>query len=170
MGGGNILTSSNSDINGENLVNNEKKNAKSSSTETFRLSHGFELHCNVNHTPNNLQINWQGNSFHLENLESAICIDDGTPNEPPKSPKPGPTLDTYTGEGSGRLNGVDGARAEWIFTDNGEPGKNDEILKLIIKNENGDIVLEINESVNLKGGNHQFVPHKSSHHKTVDAS
>ena len=163
VGGGRVITSSTSNI-GDNPESNEKKNAKAPG-DTFILSHGFQLHCNVNHTPNNLQINWQGNSFHLENLESAICIDDGTTNEPPKSPKPGPTLDTYTGEGSGRLNGVDGARAEWIFTDNGEPGKNDEILKLIIKNENGDTVLEITDGVNLKGGNHQFVPHKSSHHK-----
>jgi len=103
----------------------ETKNAKAPG-DTFILSHGFEFHCNVNHVPNNLQVNWLGNSFHLEDLESATCIDDGTKNEPPKSPHPGPTLDIYIGEGSGRLNGESGASAEWTFTDNSEPGKKDE--------------------------------------------
>jgi len=163
VGGGHVIAPSTSNF-PDNLVISEKKNAKVSSSDTFKLSHGFELHCNVNNTPNNLQVNWLGNSFHLEDLESATCIDDGTPNEPPKSPHPGPTLDTYTGEGSGRLNGECGASAEWKFTDNGEPGKNDEIIKLIIRNESGDKVLDIDETQNLKGGNHQFVPHKASQH------
>jgi hypothetical protein len=170
VGGGHVITSSNSNIEENNLVNNAKKNAKVPANDTFRVSHGFELHCNSDFTPNNLQVNWLGNSFHMENLELATCLDDGTSNEPPKSPHPGPTLDVYMGEGSGRLNGNDGAFAEWIFTDNGEPGKSDEIVKLIIKNENGDIVLEISEPIDLKGGNHQFVPHKSSHHKVMESS
>ena len=106
----------------------------------------------------------------MTELISATCLDDTTPNEPPKSPHPGPTLDLYVGEGFGRFNGEEGAHAEWVFTDNGEPGKKDEIIKLIIKNSNDDVVLSINETFELKGGNHQFVPHKSSHHKTISES
>ena len=36
-----------------------------------RVTHGFELHCNVTQTPNRLQVNWAGNRFHLEPLTRA---------------------------------------------------------------------------------------------------
>ena len=40
------------------------------------VTHGFELHCDVNDLPNNLQINWGGNRFHLEVLLKGFCVDD----------------------------------------------------------------------------------------------
>ena len=40
------------------------------------VTHGFVLHCNVARLPNNLQVNWNGNKFHLESLTSATCSDD----------------------------------------------------------------------------------------------
>ena len=132
---------------------------------TYTLTHGFELHCDPTLGPNNLEINWMKNKFHLEELEEAECIDDGTTNEPPPSPHPGPTLDIYTGEGFGRYNGVCGAFAKWSMVDNGEPGKNDQILSLLIKDKkDGNVVLNIgSKALNLKTGNHQWVPHPSTH-------
>jgi hypothetical protein len=122
---------------------------------TDKVTHGFQLHCNVLSGPNNLEVNWNGNKFHLEELESALCIDDGSVNEPPpksngseKSRKP--TTDIYHGFGYGRVNGECGASAEWIIDDNGEPGKADQIIALQIRLNGtlgpgtGDFVLDIN--------------------------
>ena len=128
-----------------------------------KVTHGFELHCDATQAPNNLEINWLQNKFHLEELESAKCIDNRTPNEPPPSPHPGPTLDIYKGEGFGRYNGVCGAYATWVMDDNGEPAKNDQILSLKIKDEKGKTVLDITNPLKLQTGNHQFVPHQSQH-------
>jgi len=139
---------------------------KNGNIKSFTLTHGFELHCDATQAPNNLEINWMKNKFHLEQLVKATCIDDGSPNEPPPSPHPGPTLDVYKGEGYGRYNGVCGAYATWEMDDNGEPGKKDQIINLEIKNKkNGDMVLLNigNTPLSLQTGNHQFVPHPSTH-------
>jgi len=132
---------------------------------TYQLTHGFELHCDKTQAPNNLEINWQGHKFHLEQLVKATCIDDDSPNEPPPSPHPGPKLDIYDGEGYGRYDGTCGYYAEWEMSDNGEPGKDDEIISLQIKNPiTGEEVLNIGPiALKLKTGNHQFVPHPSTH-------
>ena len=87
-----------------------------------RVTHGFELHCDVADVPNTLEINWDnGNNFHLETLTTAFCFDD------PKidSGHPRAPFDTYVGTGTGKLNGVAGATAAWTFTDAGEPGTSD---------------------------------------------
>jgi len=112
-------------------------------------------------------------------------------NEPPPSDKndkgPGPTTDVYYGTGFGRFNGECGAFAEWVFDDNGEPGKADHIVAMEITDVNGNIVLSINPGelstrdtssagtwknpgdhsavpwLDLKTGNHQWVPHPTSH-------
>ena len=120
-----------------------------------RITHGFELHCDVNRKPNNLEINIHagtGSRFHLEQLTFALCTDDPTiePN-PPAAP-----FDTYEGEGTGRYNGQPGATAEWIFTDAGEPGTSDRIKRLIIRDASGIVVLSIPEPGHaLTFGNHQ---------------
>ncbi|PYQ67730.1 MAG: hypothetical protein DMF54_03455, partial [Acidobacteria bacterium] len=63
-----------------------------------RVTHGFELHCDPEVGPNNLEINWgPGNHFHLEDLTSAVCTDD--PNIAPPPPPAG--FDTYNGTGTG---------------------------------------------------------------------
>ena len=111
--------------------------------------HGFELHCNPNVLPNRLEVNWgRGNNFHLESLTSASCTDDLAivPNPPAAG------FDTYTGEGSGRYNGVAGATAKWVFTDAGEPGRSDNAT-ITIKDAGGNIVLSA--SANLQNGNQQ---------------
>lgn len=93
------------------------------------IKHGFELHCNASTLPNNLEVNWgKGNKFHLESLTSAACSDD--PNFDEGQPVAG--FDTYKGSGTGSYNGVSGATANWVFTDQGEPGKSDTVhLKIV---------------------------------------
>jgi hypothetical protein len=113
-----------------------------------RVTHGFTLRCDAAAKPNNLEVNWKGNSFHLESLSSAVCTDD--PAIQPQQPKT--AFDTYTGAGTGRLNGVSGATATWVFTDAGEPGKNDR-AQIVIKNNLGATVLTV--SGNLDKGNQQ---------------
>ena len=125
----------------------EKKSIISSSYK--QVTHGFELHCDVNNKPNNLEINWgRGNKFHLEELTFAECSDD--PAIAPAPPKAG--FDTFVGEGTGRYNGQAGATAKWTFTDAGEPGKND-WASIVIKDSNGIVVLSVQGY--LKNGNHQ---------------
>ncbi len=117
--------------------------------DDVRVTHGFELKCDITQSPNNLEVNWgKGNKFHLETLDSVICSDD--PKIVPNPPGAG--FDTYTGSGTGRYNGVSGATAEWVFTDAGEPGKNDR-AKILIKDVNGNVVLQVSGTLN--NGNHQ---------------
>ena len=155
-----------------------------------KVTHGFQLHCNMDDGPNNFEVNWLGNKFHLEQLVTVNCIDDGSINEPP--PNNGgnpnsrkPTLDIYHGEGWGRYNGECGAFAKWTIDDNGEPGKADHIIALQV-NFTGSLVLNINPGqlgvtnssvsgtwndgisddsafpwLDLESGNHQWTPHPS---------
>lgn len=42
-----------------------------------KLTHGFELHCNPDERPNNLEINWgKGNKYHLESVTDINCFND----------------------------------------------------------------------------------------------
>ncbi len=115
-----------------------------------RVTHGFELQCDVTKTPNNLQINWgNGSKFNLDNLTSAFCVND--PTVSPNPPAAG--FNTYVGTGIGSFNGVAGYKAHWTFTDAGEPGTNDH-AKIVITNGTGTtIVLDV--SGNLQKGNQQ---------------
>lgn len=114
-----------------------------------RVTHGFELHCDVADIPNRLQVNWgKGNKFHLTSLSKALCTNDPALDE--EQPVAG--YDTYKGTGTGRYNGVDGATATWKFTDDGEPGTGDHMV-LEIKDVNNVVVLTV--SGFLDRGNHQ---------------
>jgi len=118
-------------------------------SENGRVTHGFELHCDAEVGPNNLEINWgPGNHFHLEDLTSAVCSDD--PNIEP--PPPAADFDTYVGTGTGRCNGVAGATITFTLTDAGEPGKNDTATFEITGCPDG---LTLSVSGNLNKGNHQ---------------
>jgi hypothetical protein len=90
-------------------------------TDGIRVTHGFELHCNKNDLPNNLEINWDGgNNFHLTTLTSVTCIDDPKINpRPPVAP-----FDTMIGAGVGTCNGLP-ASITFTLTDAGEPGTKD---------------------------------------------
>jgi hypothetical protein len=112
-----------------------------------RITHGFELQCNQTKSPNNLEVNWGGNKFHLEELTSARCSNTSIESNPPKA-----GFDTYKGSGKGRYNGVDNATASWKFTDAGEPGK-DDTASIVIKDANNNTVLSV--SGNIDKGNQQ---------------
>ena len=114
---------------------------------TGRTTHGFELHCDAR-SPNNLQINWSGNSFHLTSLDSAICIDDPAINPLPRYAE----FDTFIGIGTGRLNNESGYMIYFQFTDAGEGGINDDAW-ITIQDGDGNAVLDIRG--NLTFGNHQ---------------
>lgn len=100
-----------------------------------RITHGFQLHCDPLLTPNNLQVDIHlpdggGWRFHLEELTDAACWSDpDTDPRPPTAP-----FDHYWGSGVGSFNGEEGFCADWIFTDEGEPGTEDRIELLRIWN------------------------------------
>jgi len=113
-----------------------------------RVTHGFELHCDHEIGPNNLEVNWEGNHFHLEDLTSAFCFDDPSIEPHP----PGADFDTYVGQGTGRCNGEPGATITFTLTDAGEPGKDDTATIDIAGCPDG---LTLSVSNNLKKGNQQ---------------
>lgn len=118
---------------------------------TLGGKHGFELHCDPADLPNRLEVNWgKGNKFHLESLTSALCSNDPSLDE--EQPVAG--FDTYKGAGTGRLNGVSGATAKWVFTDDGEPGTADYAKISISDGVNPPYVF----SGNLTNGNQQAHP------------
>ncbi len=122
-----------------------------------RITHGFELHCQPSEGvfpgPNNLEVNWDGgNNFHLEQLTMGVCTDE---HNPPGPAPPNAPFTDYYGAGLGRYNGVPGARAIWRFTDQGEPGVNDQVIYLIVFDADGHPVLSTSGPATLTFGNHQ---------------
>jgi hypothetical protein len=116
----------------------------------MRVTHGFELHCNINIGPNNLEINFNGNSFHLEQLVSAVCLETDLDQSP--GPLKNAPFDTYIGVGYGRFNGYSGYLVEFTFTDAGEPGTSD-LMQIKITGLNGETILYVSNT--LEQGNHQ---------------
>jgi len=112
-----------------------------------RFTHGFELHCDVNDLPNNLEVNWPDNRFHLTALTSVVCTDDPALNPLPR--KAG--FDTYTATGVGLWNGQPGATIEFVFTDNGEPGTKDHATMTITPPGGSPVTVD----GFLEKGNHQ---------------
>jgi len=114
------------------------------------VTHGFELHCDPENPPNTLDIEWEGNLFHMEALASARCTDD--PAIQPDGPSA--AFNTCHGEGSGRFNGQAGATATWTFTDAGASGVEDRAA-MTVKDASGAIVLQV--SGTLTYGNHEAI-------------
>ncbi len=116
-----------------------------------RVTHGFVLHCDPRNS-DNLQINdhESGQSFHLLNLDTAICIDDpGIEPNPPDA-----LFDTFVGEGTGRCKQPDRAcTARWTFTDGGERGGCLRDTAVIEVSDAGGIVFSVSGDVDC--GNHQ---------------
>ena len=115
-------------------------------TPNTRITHGFEIHCDVTHTPNRIEINWAKDKFHLATLTTASCIDD--PLLHPGQPAPN-GFDTFVGTGVG----VDGKTIEFTFTDDGEPGKGVDHAKYVIKGPGGNTLVDAQGY--LEKGNHQ---------------
>jgi len=116
-----------------------------------RVTHGFSLNCYSGAGGTNLEVNWNGNSFHLETLDHAACFDNPLIGE--EHPTAG--FDTYQGKATGSVNGTPGYTAEFRFVDAGEPGKND-TSEITILDPANNVVL--NAGGTLKNGNHQAHP------------
>ena len=102
------------------------------------VTYGFEVDCDLHQPSNNLEINWGGNHFHMENFMSAVCTYTGPPN-PPKAP-----VNKIVGMGTGRYNGVEGYTVVFTLIDNGEPGKNDESGFMVYQTSNpSNVVLNL---------------------------
>ncbi len=117
-----------------------------------RVTHGFVLPCpGTDHPGPNLQINWEGNSFHLTSLTTAECTNAANIS----AGKPDATFDTYHGTGTGRFNGQDGYFIDFTFTDAGEPGRTDTgTITIRQGSATGAVVLQVNVT-ELRMGNHQ---------------
>jgi hypothetical protein len=112
-------------------------------------THGFELHCDPNDDPNNLEINWDGgNNFHLTSLTEVRCLDDPAITPPP----PNAGFDTYEASGFGKFNQVDGYQIYFELKDAGEPGTNDSMF-FVLRDPDGNIVHTANQFLDM--GNHQ---------------
>ena len=113
-----------------------------------RVTHGFEIHCDLRE-PNNIEVNWPGgNNFHLTELTGALCTDSpAIDQKPPQAP-----FDTFIGTGTGKLNNKDGAKIEFVFVDGGEPGVKDTV-SIKVFDEFGNLVLDV--SGPLDKGNQQ---------------
>lgn len=107
-----------------------------------RVTHGLELHCNPSVGPNNLQVNFGGERFHLESLTSAFCYETNS------------KVFGIVGTGTGLYNGDPGYMIHFTFTDAGEPGRND-FASYSITGPNGSV---LTASGLLHHGNQQFHP------------
>lgn len=110
-----------------------------------RVTRGFEIHCDLR-KPNNIEVNWPGNKFHMTELTSAVCRDTPAIQQPPQSSP----FDTFTGTGDGKLNNRPGARIEFVFVDAGEPGTSD-TATIKIFDANNNLVLDVPGSPSLPG-------------------
>lgn len=113
------------------------------------VRHGFEIHCDLS-KPNNVEVNWSENRFHMDNLDFAFCTEDSNIDQAP----PNAAFDTFTGNGTGRFNGDDGATINFVFVDAGEPGKGVDSAMITIRDKGDNLVLEVSGLLD-KGGNHQ---------------
>ncbi|MDG6996560.1 MAG: hypothetical protein JRN52_11620 [Nitrososphaerota archaeon] len=114
-----------------------------------KVTLGFELHCSTAATPNNLEINWNGNSFHMETFNSVLCFMDpsSSPN-PPNAP-----FSLLEANGWGRLNGVSGAFFFVQLYDGGEPGIGHDWATIVIYAADGTLMMNLHGY--LIGGNFQ---------------
>jgi hypothetical protein len=117
----------------------------------IKVTHGFELRCNVDDPRQNLEVNWdRGNQFHLLTVTSVSCSDD--PSITPENPDA--PFDTLVLTGTGRLHGNETGTITLMFTDAGEPGVGTDSVAMTIRDSSGNIVLDA-ASTRLSGGNHQ---------------
>jgi hypothetical protein len=116
------------------------------------VTQGLELDCDLNPS-DNLEVNWAGNHFHMENFLSAFCSLVSNP-APPAAP-----INTMIGVGTGRYNGAEGYTVNFTLVDNGEPGhNNDEIAITIFQTSDPTNVILSFPLTTLVGGNLQAHP------------
>jgi len=116
-----------------------------------RVTHGFVLHCTPRNS-DNLQVvdHVSGQSFHMDQLISAICQDDPAIEPNP----PDATFDTFTGQATGTCKQPDRpCTATFTFTDGGERGGCVRDTALIEVRDADGIVFSVSGDVDC--GNHQ---------------
>jgi len=113
------------------------------------VRHGFEIHCDLSR-PNTIEVNWRGNRFHMTSLDYANCTDAPNIHQAP----PNAAFDTFTGHGTGRLNGVNGATMNFVFVDAGEPGAGTDSAMITIRDRYNNVMLDV-FGLLKNGGNHQ---------------
>jgi hypothetical protein len=119
-------------------------------------SYEFSLHCDPNRGGNRLWVEWgDASGFELTRVTDAVCRDDSEIDPG----RPFANFDTYHGEGQGRLDGQEGARAKWMFTDAGEPGGDDQ-AEIAVYGPDGDLVLEVSGPIarNHQASGKAFLP------------
>ncbi len=146
---------------------NGMENSAPNPTNQTVLVHGFILHCNSSALPNELEVNWKDSSgvehqFHLEMLYNSHCEMNpalGSPNPPTAN------FNTWVGNGTGSLDGQDGAFIYAIFTDQSQPagtqaGGPGDWSTIVIYAPNGTLVLNVTDQlfggaqqVHMCGGN-----------------
>jgi hypothetical protein len=105
--------------------------------------------CNRDKFPD-LKVMWEGNRFDLTEYSTPLtCIDTAFDEGQPRA-----GFDTIVGQGTGVLNGEEGASARFRFTDAGEPGRDDRAT-ITITDADGNVVFELVDERILVGGNHQ---------------
>jgi hypothetical protein len=124
-----------------------------------RISKGLTIHCDLI-LSNNLEVNWNGNKFHMTEHNTTIeCSDDPAIIQ---APPPAP-LDTMRGRGTGTYNGTSGYIVEFTFVDYGEPGSDDKVaLKIYAPGQANNPVLSF-PLTTVDNGNlqaHFDQPHK----------
>jgi len=129
---------------------------KAVNTDEEPVTFGLTLHCDIT-LSNNLEVNWPGHKWHLAKpITSASCDNIQMDPEPPASP-----IDTFEGEGYGRLDGVGDSFVEFRFEDHGEPGSNDKVAITIYEPGTytgpgtGTVAMEV-ELQNISIGNWQM--------------
>ncbi|GBC71834.1 hypothetical protein HRbin02_01622 [Candidatus Calditenuaceae archaeon HR02] len=121
------------------------------------VNFGFEVHCNNEKEPNNLQINWRVGGqtfiFHLTAMNYAACFETAADQGMPPAP-----FDTHVGSGEGRLkigpSPWTPATIQWMFVDDGEPGVGKDIFHAVIIADSTSYVI----SGKISGGNMQAHP------------
>ena len=113
------------------------------------VTKGFEVDCDLHKPSNNLEINWNGNQFHMTDFTAAVCSLQGDPTPPPAP------VNTIMGTGTGRYDGVDGYTVLFELVDNGEPGSQDEASFVVYQTSNpANVVLNVPLEF-ITGGNIQ---------------
>lgn len=115
----------------------------------YRLTFGYELHCELENgpisLPNNLEVNFaSGEHFHLSSLDSAVCSG-------PATSRPNAPFTTLDGSGTGTLNG-EPATIVFQLVDNAEPGAGQDTARFSITS--GGTTYSCGPLL-LEGGNNQ---------------
>lgn len=101
-----------------------------------------------NGSPNQLGVSWRGGSFNMDWTDNLWCW--GDPRFDQQQPRA--HFNTVFGMGRGTLGNGERASVQWMLTDGGEPGRNDQIT-ISIKDADGVVIFTTSGA--LSSGNYQ---------------